>query len=172
MIIRKCTEEDIPAVGRFYDDVVKYLCEHINYPNWVYQIYPSEGSAEEMIREGSQFICMEGDRIIGAFVLNEDPGGAYEDAPWGKDLPKGAYMVCHTLASAPDMQGNGIGKSMVRFCVDHAKDQGYRALRLDVVPGNIPARRLYKACGFRYVGDIDLRRDIGIPLFSMYELNF
>ena len=172
MIIRKCTEEDLPAVGRFYDGVVKYLCEHINYPLWVYRVYPSEDSAREMIREGSQFICLEGDRIVGTFVLNDDPGGTYEDAAWEKELPPGAYMVCHALASAADLRGRGIGKKMVQFCIDYAKDHGYRAVRLDVVPTNIPARRLYESCGFRYAGDVDLKRDIGIPLFSMYELNF
>ena len=67
--------------------------------------------------------------------------------------------------------GNGIGKEMVRFCIEYAKEHGYKAVRLDVVPDNIPARRLYESCGFKYVGDVDLERDIPeIPLFSMYEI--
>lgn len=32
MIIRTCHEEDIVALGVFYDNVVKHLCENINYP--------------------------------------------------------------------------------------------------------------------------------------------
>lgn len=36
----------------------------------------------------------------------------------------------------------------------------------------IPAKRLYEKCGFQYMGDVDLERNIaGIPLFFMYELN-
>lgn len=50
---------------------------------------------------------------------------------------------------------------------------GYKGIRLNVVPDNIPARRLYEKCGFKYVGDVDLERGIEeIPMFSMYEYIF
>ena len=62
---------------------------------------------------------------------------------------------------------------MVEFCIQYAKDKNYKGLRLDVVPDNIPAKRLYENCGFQYVGDVDLERGIeAIPVFSMYEFNF
>ena len=44
MIIRLCSEQDIVDVGTFYEDVVKQLCEHVNYPKWEYKIYPCEKS--------------------------------------------------------------------------------------------------------------------------------
>lgn len=171
MEIKKCNTSDIASVGRFYDDVVKFLCEHINYPKWVYKEYPSEKSAMEMTEKGHQFMCCDKDMIVGAFVLNDDPQGKYENAVWSMQLAEGEYMVCHSLASSPSMQGKGIGKEMVRFCIEYAIEHGYKAVRLDVVPDNIPARRLYESCGFKYVGDVDLERDIPeIPLFSMYEI--
>lgn len=173
MIIKLCSEQDITAVGTFYDDVVKHLCEHINYPKWEYKIYPCEESVREKTTDGCQFMCVENDKIIGAFVLNDDPDGAYENAFWSKPLMQGEYMVCHTLATAPSMQGTGIGRQIVKYCVNYAKSHGYKAIRLDVVPDNIPAKKLYEKCGFRYVGDVDLERDIPeIPLFSMFELNW
>lgn len=172
MIIRLCCEEDIAAVGEFYDYVVRYLCEHINYPKWTYKEYPSEESVREMTETGSQFVCIEQDSIVGAFVLNDDPQGAYEKAVWSRQLPEGRYMVCHTLAAKPASQRKGIGRQIVEYCIDYAKKLGFEAIRLDVVPDNIPAKRLYEKCGFSYVGDVDLERNIpGIPLFSMYELN-
>lgn len=173
MQIKACGEADIVAVGAFYDRVVEYLDEHINYPKWNYKEYPSEGSVREMTEAGCQFMCIEDNEIIGAFVLNVDPQGQYENATWSKQIPLGEYMVCHTLAADPDLQGKGIGKQMVAFCIEHAKKHGFKAVRLDVVPDNIPARKLYEKCGFQYVGDVDLEREIDeIPLFSMYELNF
>lgn len=173
MIIRKCSKDDIVAAGQFYDRTVKYLCEHINYPKWTYKEYPSENYVREMVEEESQFICVKDNRIVGAFVLNDDPQGAYENAPWSMQLPEGAYMICHALASETAMQGTGIGQQMVSYCIDYAKKSGYRAIRLDVVPDNLPARKLYEKCGFQYVGDVDLERNIDeIPVFSMYELNF
>ena len=172
MIIRKCCKEDITLVGAFYDHTVKHLCENINYPKWTYKEYPSENSVRKMTEEGSQFICTDKDEIVGAFVLNDDPQGEYENAAWGRQLTRGQYMVCHTLATKPLLQGKGIGKKLVEFCIDYARKHGYQAIRLDVVPDNFPARRLYERCGFVYVGDVDLERDIeDIPVFSMYELN-
>ncbi len=173
MIIRKCCEEDITAVGEFYDCTVKYLCEHINYPKWTYREYPSENSVRQMVAENSQFVCMENDRIVGAFVLNEDPQGVYENAVWSRKLARGEYMICHALASEVSMQGQGVGRRMVEYCLEYARKQGFKAVRLDVVPDNIPAKKLYEKCGFQYVGEADLERNMEeIPVFSMYEINF
>lgn len=84
----------------------------------------------------------------------------------------GEYMVCHALAIEPTLQGLGLGKQVVEFCKVYAKEHGYKAIRLDAVPDNAPAKRLYEKCGFQYVGDVDLERNIAeIPLFSMYEMN-
>ena len=173
MEIRFCDDRDIIEVGKFYDKVVLYLLETINYPKWEYQVYPSESSVREKVLANQQLLCIDEDKIVGAFVLNTDPQGEYEKAKWTKEFLLGEYMVCHTLAVSPDVQGKGVGKQMVEFCVQYAKDNGYKGVRLDVVPDNIPARRLYEKCGFRYVGDVDLEREIEeIPLFSMYEFNF
>ena len=113
---------------------------------------------------------MDDEGILGAFVLNDDPQGKYENANWSTVIPQGKYMVCHTLATNPSMQGRGIGREMVEYCIRYAKEHGYSGIRLDVVPDNVPARKLYEKCGFRYAGDVDLERGIEmIPLFSMYE---
>lgn len=169
---RKCEEKDIISVGAFYDRVVKFLDANINYPKWTYKEYPSEKSVRNMVEKGQQFMCVEDGEIIGAFVLNDDPQGKYENATWSKQLEQGEYMVCHTLAAAPELKGKGLGTKTVEYCIQYAKDQGFKSIRLDVVPDNIPAKRLYEKCGFQYVGDVDLERNIeAIPMFSMYELN-
>lgn len=170
MEIRLCTEADIVSAGAFYDTVVKYLCEHVNYPKWTYKEYPSEDSVRRMTEAGCQYVCVEEGQIVGAFVFNEAPQGSYEKAAWKVPLERGEYMVCHALATAPQVQGKGIGRQMVEFCIQYAKSRGYRAVRLDVVPDNFPAKRLYEKCGFVYAGDVDLERGIvEIPEFSMYE---
>ncbi len=172
MEIRKCTEQEIVKVGEFYDQVVKYLCENVNYPKWTYKEYPSEPFVRAMVEEGSQFVCYEEGEIVGAFVLNQDPQGKYDNATWSKELFEKEVMICHALTTKTDIRGKGLGKEIVTFCVDYAKEQGMKGIRLDVVPDNIPAKKLYEKCGFQYVGDVDLERGIeAIPVFSMYELN-
>lgn len=172
MTISLCGDDDIERVGEFYDRVVYDLCNHINYPKWSYKRYPSTDSVRAAVNSRSQFVCRSGDEIIAAFVLNDDPQGAYHKAQWSKRLNQGEYAVCHALAVAPEQRGKGAGRRIVVFCKRYALQRGYKAIRLDVVPDNLPARKLYESCGFRYVGDEDLDRGYdNIPLFSLYEYN-
>ena len=172
MEIRKCNANDIAAVGKFYDDVVKYLTEHVNYPRWMYKEYPSEPFAREMTETGSQYVCCVDGRIVASFAINDDPAQEYAKVRFSRSLARGEYLTIHALAVATECQGLGIGKEIVRFCIDFAKASGFKAIRLDVVPTNYPARKLYEQCGFSYLGDVDLERGYEhIPLFSMYELN-
>lgn len=171
--IRKCGTADIKAAGEFYDRVVKWLDEHINYPKWVYRVYPSESYAGEMTKAGSQYLCTDGGKITGAFVLNADPMGDYGRVSWSEDLREGEYMIVHAMAVDPCLHGQGMASDMLRFCEEKAREDGYKALRLDVVPDNIPARRLFEKNGFVYAGDADLGRGYDeIPVFSLYELSF
>ena len=185
IIIRKCHEEEIGLVGAFYDKIVLWLDEHINYPKWIYRVYPSEAFVREMTEAGEQYVCIDGsldDRtdghadnknIIAAFVLNKDPQGNYQNGEWARDLPDGTYMVIHAMAIMPHLQRKGIGAEILRFCVETAKSAGSKALRVDVVPGNQPARQLYDKHGFLYAGDADLDRGLEhIKEFSLYELNW
>ncbi len=173
MQIRKCLKSDVAAAGAFYDRVVSWLDAHVNYPKWTYGVYPSLNSVKARMKEGTQYVCLEGDDIVGAFVLNTDPEGNYRKGHWKKDLPDGTFMVIHALAVDPAMHGKGIGSSIIRFCEKTAKEQGHKALRLDIIPDNIPAKRMYEKCGFTWAGDEDLERGIpGLDVFGMYEKNW
>ena len=172
MEIRKCRETDIPDAGRFYDRVIEWLDAHVNYPKWVYKVYPSETSVRAQTRNGAQYICTDGGEIVGAFVLNADPEGSYGKGRWERELDEGSYLVVHALAVDPERQRGGIASEIVRYCIGQAEAGGYPAIRLDIVPDNHPARALYEKHGFRYAGDADLDRGIeAIPVFSLYELN-
>lgn len=173
MQIQKCSKTEIEAAGAFYDRVVLWLDSHINYPKWIYKVYPSEASVRRMTETGDQYLCKEEGDIIGAFVLNTDPQGNYQKGSWKKDIPEGSYLILHSLAIDPAVQGKGIGSEVIRFCVKKAKSEGYKALRVDIVPENLPARKLYEKNGFTWAGDVDLERGLEeIPVFSLYEKNW
>ncbi|MCR5277914.1 MAG: GNAT family N-acetyltransferase [Lachnospiraceae bacterium] len=172
MQIRKCKTEEVAAVGAFYDTVVEYLDSHTNYPKWQYKIYPSEEYVRAMTAEGFQYICKEDGKTVAAFVLNRDPEGDYQKGKWSVDLQDGEFMVIHALAVDPKFHKTGLGKKIIEFCIDTARRSGCKAIRLDIVPDNIPAKHLYESVGFTYVGDEDVRPEVEhIPKFSMYEMN-
>lgn len=171
MEIKKCTITDISAIGAFYDRIVEHMVETgTNYPKWMYKIYPSEQSVRATVQKGTQNFCTLNGRICAAFVLNEDPGGAYEKGDWKQSLQIGEYLVIHTLAVAPEFSHQGIATQIIQYCMDYARSNGYKALRIDVVPTNFPAIRLYKKLGFTDAGEKDLERNIpGIPTFTLLE---
>ena len=86
-----------------------------------------------------------------------------EPLPWEK-----LEGTCVVVTGA----SGSIGSFLVDNSVAFARRGGYKAVRLDIVPDNIPARRLYESKGFTSAGILDLRRDIPeIPLFEIFELN-
>ncbi|MBQ9057716.1 MAG: GNAT family N-acetyltransferase [Atopobiaceae bacterium] len=167
-----CSEEDARYVGAFYNQTVLTLIERkLNYPKWVLGGYPSEDSAVEAISRQAQYMCVDDDWIVGAFVLDDDPEQTYLQASWPLDLKQGEYLVIHALAVNPDLWGKGIGTEMVAWCAEEAMRRGCKALRTDTAPDNAPADALYLSCGFEKVGESDLGRDIeGLSTFSLFEL--
>ena len=169
MDIVQCEMKDLEKLTNFYNKIVLYLDKTINYPLWIYGQYPSEATIKEAILNKHQYAYLDKDKIIGAFVLNEDPGGTYENAKI--EFKRGEYLVIHTLASDYELYKKGIATKMIKYCIDKAKNGGYKAVYVDVVPTNTPARNLFTKNGFKYLGDFNLDRSFkNIPLFSILEL--
>ena len=79
--------------------------------------------------------------------------------------------MIHALGVDPDMTGKGVGSGMVRAATQTAAQKGGRALRLDVLDTNRPARDLYLRNGFEYRGEAELYyENTGLRIFRMYEL--
>ena len=99
--IRKCLESEIDITGEFYDRVVRWLDNSVNYPRWISHVYPSAETVKAMTKEGAQYICTVVEKIIGAFALNTNPQGCYWKEQWKNPLPDGSFMVLHALATDP-----------------------------------------------------------------------
>lgn len=89
---------------RFYDEVVLYLEQHINYPAWRYQRYPCAETVSSAISAGTQYLCIEDGDLVGGFVLDEESHVLCREDIWSKSLQKGEYLVIHALAVKPDCQ--------------------------------------------------------------------
>lgn len=173
MEIIKCSMEHLDCVADLYDKVTAYLVRTINYPKWIPGKYPGRESTKRAISDNVQYACIKDGKVVGAFILNDDPQGNYSVGDWRQNLSDGEYMVIHTLASDPDTYQMGVGKCMVSYCINKARELGFKAVRLDVVPGNLPAIRLYEKFGFTFAGEKDICKNIKeIPLFDLFELNF
>lgn len=172
MELVKCDDCHLEMLAELYGQVVARLTAGVNYPKWS-RDYPCRESIRDCIEKGEQFLCLEEGKPVGAVVLNENPGGRYEAGEWTRNLALGEYLVIHTLAVSTRFSGMGLGGKIVDSCIGYARQHHYKAVRLDVVPENIPAAHLYRKKGFRFAGTKDLERNIpDIPVFDLYELNF
>ena len=169
MELIKCEKKHSREVISLYQRTLAYLEAHVNYPKWD-KGHPSDRGVFDAIENGTQYICLHQGEALGALVLSEDPEGDYEAGQWSVSLKRGEFLTVHALAVSPAHQRRGVGSFMVEQCISIARQKGYRAIRLDIIPDNLPAKRLYEKHGFVYAGTKDLRRNIpGIPVFSLHE---
>ena len=57
-------------------------------------------------------------------------------------------LLMDGIAVAPECRGQGIGTQLLQAVCEHARDSGYRDVRLDVLDNNPRARALYERTGF------------------------
>ncbi|MEO6390390.1 MAG: GNAT family N-acetyltransferase [Pyrinomonadaceae bacterium] len=67
--------------------------------------------------------------------------------------------VVHLMAMwvHPERRGSGAAGALVKAVLDWAEGRGASSVRLDVMHGNEPARKLYEKCGFTATGHFTLR---------------
>ena len=104
-------------------------------------------------------------------VIDAMKGKRY-DPGWEKGVyPADEALYIHALGVEPSKQGQGIGRQLVRDALEAAKGIGNRAVRLDVLGGNEPARRLYEGAGFELRARENMYyEDTGWKDFYIYEL--
>ena len=177
MIITKALSEEYPEVRLFYHSVIDAFQDAPYRPMWEKDIYPSPEELQSAIAEGTLFIgridsnSPGGQRIAGAMVVNQKYNESYHNAVWPTDLKKDEFMVIHMLGVHTDFAGRGFAGKLVEYAIACARDAGMKAIRLDVLKGNLPANRLYEALGFQYVDTVSMfYEDTGWTDFELYEL--
>ena len=56
------------------------------------------------------------------------------------------------LAVAPEFQGRGVGKALMRASLEHFRQQGMRFARIETLQQNLKAQKFYPSLGFKEVG--------------------
>ncbi len=107
----------------------------------------------------------------------DDLTGAMADAPYPPGWRKGVYptqafldaSIVHGELFLAELDGVLAG-CVVQYAIGTARAQGCRALRLDVLGGNVPAERLYTGQGFARRGTVRMfYPDTGWTDYGLYE---
>ncbi len=103
-------------------------------------VYPPE-YFKRLIEKQEVFVACEGEQVLGVMAL------FHEDPRWEKP---GSSFYVHHLATA--LQTPGLGKTMLAFAEDYAKENDKEYVRLDCQQVNLPLNRYYEALGYVHCG--------------------
>ena len=170
MEIYQAKPDEYPEIRGFYHSLIDAL-EGAEYtPAWKKDIYPAPEDLRNAIARGWLFYGRENGRIAASMVLNHQYNEKYNGAAWKVDAAPEEILAVHLLGVHRDFTGHGFGKEMVRYAFALARSTGVKAVRLDVLKGNLPAEKLYESLGFEYITTLPMfYEDTGWMEFELYE---
>jgi GNAT superfamily N-acetyltransferase len=118
-------------------------------------------------------------RIVADYTVDREPG---REAAWIAEVDGSrvgcVFCVAEDEATAKlrillvdrEARGQGVGRGLVRRCLDFARDAGYRRMILWTNDPLVSAARIYLAEGFRLTAE-EPHRSFGVDLVGQtYEL--
>ena len=163
-------ETEYEMVQTFYHELITKMQPYPYHPTWIIGTYPSDEYLKQLTKNGQVFLGIKDDRIVAAMVLNNLPNEGYETVHWQVPATDDKATILHLLGVLPACWGKGFGKKLLDYAERFLKAKGQKALRLDVMEENLPARQLYKQNGFAEIETIRMfYESTGWSGFTMYE---
>lgn len=169
-IVRLARTDEYEAVKKFYYELIDKMQNMPYHPKWQKGIYPEDKYIKSSVEKQQMYITEIEEKIIGAMIINSNTTDGYEKAKWNIKASGKEIAVIHALGVMPEFSKQGVGKYMVHKAVEVAKKNGQKVIRLDVLDGNLPAEKLYRSAGFKFIETVELfYEDTGLCKFDLYE---
>lgn len=138
MIVRKYTENDIPAMIKIWNQVVE---DGIAFPQ---EELLTEQTGREFFSQQTYCAVAEDDNdVVGLYILHPNNVG------------RCGHICNASYAVYASRRGKHIGEQLVKDCLKAGKEFGFGILQFNaVVESNIHARHLYERLGFKGLGVI------------------
>ena len=168
--IRKAEESEFLKLRAFYNEMVDLMQDWQYKPGWKKDIYPSNEDLKIALAAGNLYIGEWDGILASAMIVNHEGNPSYEGVQWNVDANEEEVLVLHALGTHPAFAHRGIGTNMVKELLMIAQRQHCKAVRLDVLQGNLPAEKLYQKLGFQYIVTKQMYYDdTGWTDFLLYE---
>ena len=128
--------------------------------------YPSRDIFLSDIEKKNLFILKNNSGIIGCIALSHEKDIEYTDVKWLTKDDKNLYL--HRLAVDPKFQKKGIGKLLMDFAEDYARNNKFKSVRLDTFSKNERNNRFYKSRKYTKLDDVYFPNQSEFP-FHCYE---
>lgn len=171
MTLIRATENDFGRLAEFYRcTVAETKCMEL-YARWIYGLHPSDEMIVGYIKAGSMFFSEVDGKIASAVAVVPCQGKEYRNVPWNLNLADDEVSVVHILCVAPELQKKGIAARTMRRVIEMSRKSGKKAVRLDALKCNTPARRLYESLGFSSAAERNWHTEnAGQADFVLYEM--
>lgn len=147
-MFRKAKWSDLDIITAIYNAIHDREEVGLSTVGWVRNIYPTQATAEQAIRDGDMFVLEHNGTVVAAARINQIQVEEYKKASWSFDAEDNKVMVLHTLAVHPKAARCGLGARFVAFYEEYAAQMGCPCLRMDTNVRNTAARALYKKMGY------------------------
>lgn len=169
-MLRQAKAEELDRIMAFYGKVIDAQDKADFELYWRKDGYPSRKMIEASIQRGEFYVETEEGDIAGGMILNHIANEDYKKGTWNVEANPEETAVIHALAVAPEQRRKGAALLMLKQVVEICRKQGDKAIRLDVLAGNLAAARLYEKAGFRLVSRISMiYKETGKEMFGLYE---
>ena len=162
---------DFHEVQSFYWTLIEQMQDVEFHPGWEKGVYPADAFLKESLAAGELYALRADGKIIAAMVLNHQCNDGYNGTKWNVEASVDEITVIHAFGVLPQVPGHGVAPQMVEAAIQIAREKQQKAIRLDVLGGNIPALKLYEKFGFQYHRTVQMfYEDTGWTNFLLYEL--
>ena len=171
MELHKAEKNEFEAVRTMYWELIDEMRDAEYRPLWEKNVYPADDLLRDAIDRGELYVCNIDGEIAASMIVNHSCAAEYAQVDWAVDAKPEEVTVIHALGVLPRYHGKGVSHFMVDSAIRIARENGQKALRLDVLQGNLPAFRLYERHGFVFRKELTMfYEDTGWTGFSLYEL--
>ena len=171
MKLYQAQEHDFERIALFYQNVIGKTAGMSDVCRWAYGIYPTDDLLMEHIQQGDMYLAEQDGIMLSALVLLPYQEENFTwDIPWNAALEDGDAATVHLLCVNPRMQRRGIASRTMGAAIRKARDMGKKAVRLDTLACNLPARRLCASLGFTEVEAVRWDfSNVGLTDIVLYE---
>lgn len=140
------TETDLAAIGQLAHDI------------WwpTYSHFIPHGQISLMLEQSYTVDALKHQTATGGrFILARQADVAVGFAEYRTKVKDEAVMRIEKLYVSPQNQGQGVGRQLIEFVSEQARQSGKTHLELNVNRRNVPAIGFYRRNGFMIVAQVD-----------------
>lgn len=146
MTIRNATPEDIEPMLSIFAAAHAFMAATGNPNQWA-ATYPSVEQLTEDIASGDSYVCLDGQEMVGTFLLRGGEDPTYSVIHQGAWPHNGPYATIHRIAS------NGKRRGIFRCALEFALRR-HTTIRIDTHRDNTVMQSALAKAGFAYCGII------------------